>query len=81
MPSPTGPSLAARVLMAFVRFYQRTFSWLLGGHCRFSPSCSNYALACLRNVGAWRGTLLTIRRLARCHPFCPGGYDPPPPPA
>lgn len=80
MEAPAAPSLAARLLMALVRLYQVTLSWLLGGHCRFTPSCSHYAMECLRNVGAWRGTILTLQRLSRCHPFHTGGYDPPPPP-
>jgi putative membrane protein insertion efficiency factor len=66
------------LLITLVRFYQLTFAYVLGGHCRFQPSCSNYALECLRRHGAWRGTLLSLRRLSRCHPFAHGGYDPPP---
>lgn len=73
------PSLAARVLIALVRLYQRTLSHLVGGHCRFTPSCSHYAIACLQRFGAIRGTYYTARRLWRCQPFYPGGYDPPPP--
>lgn len=75
----SAPSLAARVLIALVRLYQVTLSWLFGGHCRFTPSCSHYAIVALRNVGAWQGTLYTLGRLSRCHPLHPGGFDPPPP--
>jgi putative membrane protein insertion efficiency factor len=68
----------ARVLMALIRLYQITLSPLLGPVCRFQPSCSRYAVECLRLHGAWRGSLLSIVRLAKCHPFHPGGHDPPP---
>lgn len=71
-------SIAARLLIALVRLYQLTLSWLLGGHCRFTPSCSHYAIACLRNLGAWQGALHAARRVGKCHPFHPGGHDPPP---
>src|SRR5262249_22530938 len=53
---------------------------VFGPACRFEPSCSRYAVACLEGHGALRGTLLSVRRLCKCHPFHPGGYDPPPPP-
>jgi putative membrane protein insertion efficiency factor len=72
----------ARLLVAIIRLYQRTLSPLLGNVCRFEPSCSRYAVACLESHGAARGSLLSIVRLCKCHPFHPGGYDPPPlPPA
>jgi putative membrane protein insertion efficiency factor len=74
------PSLAARVLLAFVRGYQLLLSPFLGGHCRFEPSCSRYAASCLETHGALRGSLLSIVRLCKCHPFHPGGIDPPPAP-
>ncbi len=66
------------VLIFLVRGYQTMISPLLPASCRFLPSCSMYALEALERHGAVRGTLLTIRRLARCHPFCAGGYDPVP---
>jgi putative membrane protein insertion efficiency factor len=70
--------MIARFLIALLRLYQRTLSPLLGNVCRFEPSCSRYAVACLEMHGAARGSLLTVVRLCKCHPFHPGGFDPPP---
>lgn len=71
------------LLIALVRLYQVTFGRLiyasLGKVCRFEPSCSNYALACLKTHGALRGSLLSVVRVCKCQPFHPGGFDPPPP--
>jgi putative membrane protein insertion efficiency factor len=75
--------MLARLFIVLVRLYQRLFSPLLnafGPLCRFEPSCSHYAVACLEQHGAVRGSLLSIVRLCKCHPFHPGGYDPPPAP-
>ena len=72
------PGVAARVLIALIRVYQLTLSRLLGPSCRFHPSCSRYTAECLRLHGALRGSYLGLRRLLRCHPWNPGGYDPPP---
>ncbi len=69
----------ARLLIALVRLYRGTLSPFLGNVCRFEPSCSRYAIACLEGHGALRGSLLSIARLCKCHPFHPGGFDPPPP--
>jgi hypothetical protein len=66
------------VAQLLIRLYQLTLSPWLGGSCRFYPTCSNYALEAIELHGAWRGGWLTLRRLARCHPFHPGGFDPPP---
>jgi len=73
------PSAGARMLMAVIAGYRKFISPLLGPHCRFAPSCSAYALEALRQHGALRGSWLAVRRVARCHPFNPGGYDPVPP--
>lgn len=73
------PSAAARVLMALISGYRRFISPLLGARCRFAPSCSAYALEAVREHGALRGTWLAVRRIGRCHPFNPGGFDPVPP--
>ena len=64
------------LLLGLVRLYQACVSPLLPNACRFSPTCSEYAAEALRKHGAARGVLLTIRRLLRCHPFGPFGYDP-----
>jgi putative membrane protein insertion efficiency factor len=66
------------LLIFLVRGYQVVISPLLPSTCRFYPSCSAYAVEALERHGAWKGTKLTVRRLARCHPFHPGGYDPVP---
>lgn len=68
-------------LVALVRTYQATLRPLMGGHCRFVPSCSEYAVEALRLHGPLRGTWLSIRRVGRCHPIGGGGgFDPVPPP-
>ncbi len=66
------------VLRVLIRGYQILVSPLLGPRCRFYPSCSNYALEALATHGAARGVWLTLRRLGRCHPWHPGGFDPVP---
>ena len=68
-----------RALIRFlIRAYQLTVSPLLGARCRFYPSCSHYALEAIERHGVWRGSWLAVRRVARCHPLCDGGYDPVP---
>ena len=77
-------SPAVRLLLAPVRGYQLFLSPLLPPSCRFRPTCSEYAVQALRDHGALRGSLLTLRRLGRCHPIPwlggSEGYDPPPAP-
>ncbi|MCU1674330.1 MAG: rane protein insertion efficiency factor YidD [Frankiales bacterium] len=68
-----------RLLVALVTGYRRFLSPLLGPRCRFAPSCSAYAVEALTTHGAGRGSWLALRRIARCHPFNPGGHDPVPP--
>ena len=67
-----------RLLVALIDLYKRRLSPLLPPACRFQPSCSNYALEALHRHGALAGSWLALRRLLRCHPFAPGGYDPVP---
>jgi putative membrane protein insertion efficiency factor len=66
-------------LLFLIRLYQMTLSRLIGPSCRFEPSCSRYTATCIERFGALRGSWMGIKRIARCHPFHPGGYDPPPP--
>ena len=63
-------------LLALVRFYQYAVSPFLGQHCRFHPSCSAYAVEALQKYGAIRGAWLGVKRIARCNPWCRGGFDP-----
>ena len=68
-----------RTLAIFlIRLYQWTVSPLLGSNCRFHPSCSQYALEAIERFGVLRGVWLAVKRIGRCHPWHPGGYDPVP---
>ena len=67
-----------RLLMGLVRAYRLLLSPWLGSACRFEPTCSVYSLQALEQHGAAMGSYLTVRRLARCHPWCDGGLDPVP---
>jgi uncharacterized protein len=66
------------VLKILIRAYQLVLSPLLGPRCRFYPSCSHYAIEAIESHGALRGSWLSARRICRCHPFNPGGFDPVP---
>ena len=70
--------LPQRLLIGAVRGYQLLFSAWLGSNCRYAPSCSAYAMQSLQRHGAAAGSYLTLRRIARCHPWCAGGDDPVP---
>ena len=69
---------ARRVLVLPIRLYQRFISPFLPPTCRFSPTCSQYALEAVLEHGVLRGSWLALRRVLRCHPFSAGGYDPVP---
>ncbi len=79
-PPPDRPSLPARALIALVILYRGTLSRWLGGQCRFHPTCSAYAIEALTTRGALRGGWLAFRRILRCRPGGPTGYDPVPHP-
>jgi putative membrane protein insertion efficiency factor len=71
-------ALPRRALVLAIRGYQKVISPALPPSCRFYPSCSQYAIEAIARHGALRGSWLAARRLARCHPFHPGGVDPVP---
>jgi putative membrane protein insertion efficiency factor len=77
-PRAAPPGVAARLLLLVVSAYRLLLSPLLGGFCRFEPTCSRYAEQALMRHGALRGVRLTAGRLLRCQPFHPGGFDPVP---
>ncbi|WP_412103088.1 membrane protein insertion efficiency factor YidD [Polaromonas sp. SM01] len=70
--------LPQKTLVTLVRAYRLLLSPWLGSSCRFEPTCSAYSLQALQQHGATKGSYLTLYRLARCHPWCNGGYDPVP---
>ncbi|MDP1520755.1 membrane protein insertion efficiency factor YidD [Porticoccus litoralis] len=67
-------------IISLIRGYQYLVSPLLGNRCRFHPTCSCYAIEAVNHHGTLKGGYLTLRRLIKCHPFHPGGYDPVPEP-
>ncbi len=67
-----------RLLVIPIRIYQYAISPMMASHCRHYPTCSAYAITAIEHHGALRGLFLTVRRLLRCHPWSPGGYDPVP---
>lgn len=69
--------LTKRMVVGAIRFYQRGISPLLGPSCRYTPTCSQYAVEAVERYGTWRGVGKAVRRILRCHPWSPGGYDPP----
>ncbi len=67
-----------KVLLFLIRLYQRTLSQVTPSTCRFYPSCSEYGYQAIARYGAFKGTWMAIKRIVRCNPFNPGGYDPVP---
>ena len=65
-------------MIILLRLYQHTFSLLLGPCCRFNPSCSTYAMLSIQRFGVIEGSRLALKRVIKCHPLRPGGYDPVP---
>ena len=70
--------MIARLMISAIRFYQRRISPVNPPCCRFTPTCSQYALTAIERFGAWKGGWLALWRILRCNPFCKGGYDPVP---
>ncbi len=68
-----------KILIILINGYRRLISPLFPPSCRFQPTCSQYAIEAIEKFGALRGSWLAIKRILRCHPFHPGGYDPVPP--
>lgn len=68
--------MATRLIILLVLLYRVTLGRLLGGQCRFQPSCSQYAIDAARKYGPWRGSWRALKRIARCHPWGGSGYDP-----
>jgi len=64
------------LLIAIVKLYKYLISPILPGSCRFVPSCSEYSIEALKKYGALRGTYMSVKRVARCNPLHPGGFDP-----
>jgi putative membrane protein insertion efficiency factor len=67
-----------RFVLLLIRFYQHWISPLLGSNCRFYPTCSHYTYEAIERYGVRKGGILGLRRIARCHPWNPGGFDPVP---
>jgi putative membrane protein insertion efficiency factor len=67
-----------KILLAMIRMYQLFLSPMLGQHCRFTPSCSQYTKEAIEKYGAARGSWLGVKRILRCQPLCKGGHDPVP---
>lgn len=82
IPAPARRTLLSRaavaVLWTLIRLYQLTLAVVLPPACRFTPSCSHYAQEALQKYGVFKGLWLALKRIARCHPWHQGGYDPVP---
>lgn len=71
-------TLTKNILIAIIKTYKFAISPLLPSSCRFYPTCSSYAIEALDKYGAGKGSILAVKRICKCHPFHPGGYDPVP---
>ncbi|HCY87396.1 MAG TPA: membrane protein insertion efficiency factor YidD [Desulfobacteraceae bacterium] len=70
--------MSKQLLTILIKFYQFFISPLLGANCRYYPTCSAYALEAVEKYGSLKGSAMALKRVLRCHPFRPGGYDPVP---
>ncbi|MFM9835830.1 MAG: membrane protein insertion efficiency factor YidD [Methylophilaceae bacterium] len=66
------------IFVGLIKVYQLVLSPFIGFHCRFSPTCSQYTIEAINKYGAFKGSFLGAKRIARCHPWCAGGHDPVP---
>uniref|UniRef100_A0A7C3E2V2 Putative membrane protein insertion efficiency factor n=1 Tax=Gracilinema caldarium TaxID=215591 RepID=A0A7C3E2V2_9SPIR len=66
------------LMLLFIRFYQKAISPHFPPSCRYTPTCSHYTYEAIQKYGPWKGLVMGIKRILRCHPFHPGGYDPVP---
>ncbi len=71
-------SFISRLFLVLIRIYQMTFSQIMGKRCRYHPSCSVYTAESIKRFGAFKGSWIGVKRILRCHPYNPGGYDPVP---
>lgn len=78
-PLPWLSRMLAHPFIWIIWLYRITLSPIIGTQCRYDPTCSRFGLEAYREYGAFKGTWLTAKRIARCHPFAKGGYDPVPP--
>nr|WP_208590877.1 membrane protein insertion efficiency factor YidD [Gracilibacillus suaedae] len=67
-----------KLIISFIRFYQRFISPMFPPSCRFQPTCSHYSLECFRQFNIFKATYLSVKRILKCHPFHSGGFDPVP---
>ncbi len=74
-----GSEVLSRILLASIRVYKKVLSPLLPNACRFTPTCSIYAYQAIETYGPFKGTWMGLKRIFRCHPLNPGGFDPVPP--
>jgi len=76
MNNKISSQIPANILVLLIRLYQLFISPILPPSCRFYPTCSEYAILSIRRHGPWKGSIAGLKRLGRCHPLNPGGYDP-----
>ena len=70
--------MISKLMVGLIRGYQKCISPYIGAHCKYTPTCSQYAIEAVQKYGACKGMILACKRILRCHPFAEGGYDPVP---